>query len=123
LSQPNRPTEKELYNKLKGALSLLNVREGLFVDPGKAVGELNALGIGDSMEVWPLIRELLLEITPSNYTGGRPPHKSYEKAIEGKELFAFSWDSSRLGKKMYLKYAIKDDRFYYVSLHDNRPPS
>lgn len=122
MSTPIRPSAKELFNKLKEAKEFLSKEEGFFADPGKVVSELRALKIGDSEDVWQLISTLLDEIQPSNYSGGRPPLKSYEKSIEGKELFAFSWDSQTLGQRMYLKFAIKGDRFYYVSLHKDRPP-
>jgi hypothetical protein len=122
LKQPIRPSVKELTGKLKEAHALLCNQEGLFADPGKVVGELNALAISDSKEVWDLLKIILPEIRPDHYTGGKPPQKSYEKSIEGKELFAFSWDCQHLSKKMYLKFAIKGDRFVYVSLHEDRPP-
>ncbi len=97
-------------------------KDGLFANPGNVVGELNDLNIVESKEVWDLIKLLLKEIEVKDYTGGRPPQKSYEKLIEGKELFAFSWQSKFLSKKMYLKFALKGDRFIYVSLHEDRPP-
>ena len=48
------------------------------------------------------------------------PKKSYEKAIAGLELFAFSWWSEKLAKQMYIKFVLKNERFYYVSLHQSR---
>lgn len=122
MDQSKRPTDKELTNRLKEAEQCLNGQEGLFADPGKAAPELEKLDIGDSAEVWPLIVKLLREIRAKDYTGSRPPQKSYEKSIEGRELFAFSWESGELEKRMYLKFAIKNGRFYYVSLHIDRPP-
>lgn len=121
MNQPNRPSEKELKGKLDEAKNFLSKKEGLFANPGNVVGELYDLDIGDSKDVWDLIQSLLKEIQPKDYTGGRPPLMSYEKSIEGKELFAFSWQSQVLNKKMYLKFALKGDRFVYVSLHEDRP--
>ena len=121
MNQSNRPSKHELFQKIKEAKNLLNKKDGLFADPGKVAGELNALGIGSSKEVWPFIKQLLSEISADHYSGSRPPMKSYEKSIEGRELFAFSWDSQQLGKRQYLKFALKGDRFYYVSLHEDRP--
>lgn len=92
---------------------------GLFANPSKAVGELNDLDISDANAVWQLIVELLEEISTKD-KGSRPPQKSYEKAIAGLELFAFSWWSSKLGKQMYIKYVLKNGRYYYVSLHQCR---
>lgn len=122
LNLPKRPSDKELRNKLGAAKQALQRAPGFFVDPGKVVGELADLEIRKSSDVWPLILKLLDEIDPNHYTGGRPPYKAYEKSIEGQELFAFSWASKEFSKKMYLKFALKAERFYYVSLHEDRPP-
>src|SRR5262249_46624759 len=121
LTHSIRPTTRELFNRLNEARTLLSAKDGIFVDHAKIVGELNALHIGDSSEVWDLIRTLLNEINPGHYAGGRPPQKAYERSIEGRELFAVSWDSQHLGKRMYLKFAIKGDLYVYVSLHRDRP--
>ena len=121
MNHPLRPTIKEFTAKLLEAGKSLSNNEGFFADPGAAVGELNKLKMGDSSEVWPLIAKLLKEIAPGDYTGGKPPLKSYLKSIQGRDLFAFSWFSKSLNKKMYLKFAFKGDRFYYVSLHEDKP--
>jgi hypothetical protein len=119
---PNkRPSHKELSGKLKEAQKALGDQDGLFAEIEKAFGELNELEIGDAEEVWSLIRLLLCEIGPTDYEGSHPPQKSYEKAILGEELFAFAWHSSCLSRRMYLKFALKSGRFYYVSLHKERP--
>ncbi len=116
-----RPSDRELLKRIKEAIESLKNCYGLFANFAKAVGELNDLNIGDSNDVWDLIAELLDEITPKDYAGTRPPQKSYEKTTMGKELFAFSWWSFKLKKKMYIKFALKDGRYYYVSLHESRP--
>lgn len=115
-----RPTRGELDKKIKGARVALNIQSGLFAHPAKAVGELYALNIESNKHLWELILELLNEITPEDYVGGRPPFRSYEKTIEDSELFAFCWNSERLNKKMYIKFALKRERYYYVSLHESK---
>lgn len=115
-----RPSDRELIKRINEAKEFLTNRCGLFANPSKAVGELSDLEIGDANEVWPLIRELLEEISSVDFVGTRPPQKSYEKAIAGLELFAFSWFSLKLSKQMYIKFVLKNDRYYYVSLHQNR---
>ncbi len=115
-----RPTDRELLARIKGAKEALKGRCGLFANPSKAVGELNNLDIGNANDIWCLLQELLDEISPKDYSGTRPPQKSYEKAIVGLELLAFSWWSPRLERAMYLKFVLKDGRFYYVSLHESR---
>lgn len=116
----NRPTDGELDKKIKAAKAALIGQSGLYANLNKAVGELYALEIESPDLVWKLIIELLDEISPKDYAGGRPPQKSYEKTIENQELFAFCWSSKKLGKKMYIKFALKGDRYYYVSLHRSR---
>lgn len=116
----DRPTHRELQKKLDEASIALTSGRRFFVEPGKVVGELDALGL-EADEVWALIVNCLAEIRPQDYTGSRPPQKSYEKKIAGKELFAFAWDSDSCGRKMYLKFVIKEGVFYYVSFHLDRP--
>lgn len=116
----HRPSNRELTKRLNEAKEFLNNRYGLFVNQSKAVGELNDLDIGDTNDVWKLIRELLEEISPKDYKGSRPPQKSYEKAITGLELLAFSWWSPKCAKQMYIKFVLKDERYYYISLHQSR---
>jgi hypothetical protein len=115
-----RPTDRELTKRLDDAKEFLKNRYGVFATPSKAVSELNDLDIGDANDVWQLIRELLEEISPKDYKGSRPPQKSYEKAIAGLELLAFSWWSPRCVKQMYIKFVLKNERYYYVSLHQSR---
>ena len=118
--QDKRPSDRELSKRLNEAKACLKERHGLFANPAKAVGELYDLGIGESNEVWRMIRECLEELTPKNYKGSRPPQKSYEKAVVGFELLAFSWWSIKFGKQMYIKFVLKNERYYYVSLHPCR---
>lgn len=115
-----RPSDRELAKRLNEAKEYLKNRHGLFAHPSKAVGELNELGIGGTNDVWQLIRELLEEISSKDYMGSRPPQKSYEKVIAGLELLAFSWWSVKCGKQMYIKFVLKDERYFYVSLHQSR---
>jgi hypothetical protein len=116
-----RPSDRELTKRLNEAKEFLKNRHGLFASPSKAVGELNDLDIGDTNALWQLIKELLKEITPKDYKGTRPPQKSYEKAIAGLELLAFSWWwSPKCAKQMYIKFVLKNERYYYVSLHQSR---
>jgi hypothetical protein len=61
-----RPSDHELIKRLNEAKEILKNRHGIFANPSKVVGELNDLDIGDTNEVWQLIRELLEEITPKD---------------------------------------------------------
>lgn len=115
-----RPSDKELNKRLFEAKEALKSQDGFFANQSKAVSELYNLEVGDTNDLWPLIRELLEEISPKDYKGTRPPQKSYEKAIYGLELFAFTWWSPKYNKQMYIKFALKKGRYYYVSLHESR---
>jgi len=116
----NRPTEGELDKKIKAAKATLIAQNGVYANFNKVVGELYELEILSPNQVWKLILELLDEIGPKDYAGGRPPQRSYEKTIENRELFAFCWNSVKLGKKMYIKFALRENRYYYVSLHKSK---
>lgn len=118
--QDKRPSDRELAKRLNEAKEFLKDRHGLFANPSKAVDELSHLDVGDTNDVWQLIRELLEEISPKDYKGTKPPQKSYEKAILGFELLAFSWWSPKFAKQMYIKFVLKNERYYYVSLHQSR---
>ncbi len=116
----SRPSKREIDKKISAAKKALSENRGYFANSSKIVGELMELDIGDTEEVWPLIIELLEEIEIEDYTGSRPPMRSYESNIANCELFAFSWLSRKLQQEMYLKFAVKEGDFYYVSLHKSR---
>lgn len=65
--------------------------------------------------------KLLEETTPADYSGSRPPQRSYEQDIQGLELFAFKVDSKRFKCRVYLKFAMAGEVFWLVSLHPDRP--
>jgi hypothetical protein len=117
--QAGRPSNRELIKRINEAKEYITNQQRSFANLAKAVGELNDLGINER-ELWVLIKELLEEISFKDYTGTKPPQKSYEKTIAGCELFAFSWWSLKLGKQMYIKFVIKNEQYYYVSLHQSR---
>ena len=68
-----------------------------------------------------ILSALLEEVTIGHYVGGHPPLKSYEFQIKDSELFEFKWKCKRFGCDVYLKYCLKEEIFYLVSLHKNRP--
>lgn len=114
-----RPSHSELNKKIENAKIALEKNYCLFADKRKALGELTDLNL-KTEDCWDLIRKCLDEIKPEHYAGTRPPLKSYEPRIEGKELFAFCWNSKCCGKMMYLKFVLKNEYFYYVSFHEDK---
>jgi len=133
--QSKRPSAREIDQKLRQAEEALKESRGLFANPQKAVGELIDLDIGNTEELWPLVLKLLKEIKLIDYAGSHPPMKSYEPKIANCELYAFTWNSKAMDKRMYIKFAIKTENvcsqrksenkkkfcFYYVSLHESKP--
>lgn len=114
-----RPSHKELKKKIESAKIALERKKRFFANRGKALGELTDLDL-ETEDAWDLIRKCLDEIEPEHYAGARPPMQSYEIAIKGKELFAFSWNSRVCGNKMYLKFVLANECFYYVSFHEDK---
>lgn len=119
----NRPTEKELSNKIALAISIMATgAKFYFANDQASMAEI--LSEGHSIdEIENDILVCLKEIKSSDYAGGRPPMKSYEKKIKGSDLFAFAWESIHMGKKMYLKFVLKNESFFYVSFHQDRTES
>lgn len=54
------------------------------------------------------------------YAGKKPPEKSYEVGMEGIELWAYSWDSTIMNSKMYLKFIIKKGHYFYMGCHKSK---
>jgi hypothetical protein len=72
-------------------------------------------------ELFDVLSELLNETSPNHYTGSRPPQRSYERKIEGLELFAFAVESSRFNCRVYYKFVLAEGNFWLLSLHQDRP--
>lgn len=116
-----RPSDKELFGKLRGARAA--VREGnIFLIDQDVIAE-DAIGlnydIGD--ELPQVLAELLDETVTHDYAGSRPPQKSYKREIEGLELFAFVVGSRRFACRVYFKFALIEESLWLVSLHEDRP--
>lgn len=115
-----RPSFKEIHKKIKLAQKAAQTKSFYVVSPTKIA--IDSLELGLLLEDFPVILPKLLgEITPNDYVGQQPPQKSYENSIVNCELFAFSWISNMLGCHTYLKFAIKSEELWLVSLHQDRP--
>ena len=75
-----RPSDRELTKRLNEAKEFLKNRHGVFAEISKAYGELNDLDIGNSDDIWDLIKELLEEISPNDYAGTRPLRRNKASA-------------------------------------------
>jgi hypothetical protein len=116
-----RPSKREIDKRITLAKQALSQNKGYFANPLKSMGEINALELDGAEELWPLLLLLLEEIELGDYAGTHPPMKAYEPAVSKCELFAFAWHSARMGRSMYLKFAMKGENFYLVSIHTNAP--
>ena len=116
-----RPSHKELYNKLREAR--MAVSKGLISLLNQDIIAADAIELEYSIEtkLIPILQELLDYTTPGHYAGSRPPQKSYEREIEGLDLFSFLADCSRLKCRVYYKFALVEGRLWLVSLHQDRP--
>lgn len=114
-----RPAHKELSGKIRVAKSAIAQGKIVLVEPLSIICDAADLGY-ETQDLPIILRELLDIATPEHYVGSRPPQKSYEKMISGKDLIAFKVVYERLKSIIYLKYTVVDGVFYLVSLHEDR---
>lgn len=114
-----RPSTHELSGKLKAASAAASGGHVALVEPTPILTDLIDLRIPGE-ELRKVVQAILSEIRPEHYQGKKPPEASYEKRIQGLELYAFKWPSSRLRCKVYFKFALKGDILWIVSLHKDR---
>lgn len=117
----NRPSKKELYNKIRDARAAAAAGRIEIVEAIAIAGDALDLDYDLETELVAVLGQLLEMITPEHYKGSRPPQKSYEAKIEGLELFAFVVDAPRFDCRVYLKFALAQETLWLVSLHKNRP--
>jgi hypothetical protein len=120
-----RPSDREIWKKIADALEAL--RAGRW-QPGIAkhfADDMAELELDSTPDLAALLIQFLEEIKQAGpvacYKGTRPPQKSYESEIENLELWAYAWHSGRFGKRMYLKFALKNQCYINVRCHENRP--
>ena len=115
----DRPSKKELFNKIEQAQTAANNNKVLIID--SAVIASDAIELGYQIkEIVKVLLIVLNEIIPQNYVGYHPPQRSYKPEISELELFAFCWLSKSFGCHTYLKFCLKKEYMYLVSLHQHR---
>ncbi|MBW1898124.1 MAG: hypothetical protein JRI61_03600 [Deltaproteobacteria bacterium] len=114
-----RPSIRELNNKIQISKKIVSVGTILIINSEVIAEDAAELGylIAELKEV---LLQIFEEIKPNHYVGKRPPQRSYETKIKNMELFAFKWKSRKFGCNTYIKFALKNNVFYLVSLHENR---
>ena len=114
-----RPSYKEINQKIKQAGRAISEHRISLINPISIAAD--ALDLGFPIEsIGKILNDILGEITPKDYAGQLPPQRSYENKIFGSELYSFRWLSKRLGCNAYLKFAIKENQLWLVSLHEDR---
>lgn len=116
----NRPTYKELNNKLSQAKKA--VGQGLVNLINPEVIATDAVELGYSIE-HELIASLTLVLegtSPEHYAGKRPPASSYENTIMANALYAFRRQSTGFNCLVYLKFTLFENELWLVSFHKNR---
>jgi len=112
-----RPTHRELTGKIRQAVKAASDSWICILDPEILARDALELGyqISDLSDV---LIDVLSRISPDDYIGHQPPEKSYEDKIKGIELFAFKTYSQFLGCNVYLKFGLKGEFIWIVSLHE-----
>jgi hypothetical protein len=115
----SRPSHKEINHKIKQAKEAVLENRISIINPISTAADALELDI-DIRHIPDVLMHLLNEITPNDYAGQYPPQRSYEDEIKDSELLAFQWLSKKLGCRVYLKFAIKENQLWLVSLHQVR---
>ena len=115
----DRPSWRELNKKIQQAKEAISINEIKVIDSAVIAADAIELDyqISDLKNV---LSNVLEEIGPKDYSGSRPPQRSYKSEIEKLELFAFTWESKTFGCETYLKFSLKQGCMYLVSLHPHR---
>ncbi len=115
----DRPSTRELFNKIEQAKTAANNSKVLIIDPAAIASDAIELGY-QIKKISKVLSIVLNEITPQNYVGYHPPQRAYKPEISGLELFAFRWLSKSFGCHTYLKFCLKKEDMYLVSFHQHR---
>jgi len=115
-----RPSKKELFNKIRRGKEIVAQGSILLVDLDVIAEDAIELGYQVS-SLKDILSQILDEIRIEHYVGAHPPRKSYKPMIKDCELFEFKLTCRIFGCATYLKYCLKAETFFLVSLHKDRP--
>ena len=118
--EANRPSFRELNNKIRQAQKAVIERKVVILDYEVVLADSFDLKF-EMGKIHEVLSEVLHEISPGEYAGTRPPQRSYEKEILDQDLYAFHGLSKRFGCRVYLKFALNQDRLWLISLHRDHP--
>lgn len=126
---PYVPGFKEVAKKVRQAIEALENGFYEIIDDTQDERTFKALGVDTQEKVLEHVLEFLDEILPNSFEcfcgiGGKVEFCAKPKYSQVL-LYAFSWDSQKMGKQMYLKFGMKergkDAVFHYMHLscHEN----
>ncbi len=118
----NRPTPKELLNKLHKAREAVQNKRLFLIDQDTIAEHATELEYDIDLDLYDVLEELLSQASMEDYAGSRPPQKSYKDVIRDLELYPFVVHSSRFRCRVYFKFTISLDGLWLISLHKDRPP-
>lgn len=117
----NRPSKKELFNKIREAGRAITEGRIEIIDAVAIASDAVELDYDVETELSEILQHVISEATPEHYKGSRPPQMSYKPQINGLELFAFVVEPACFNCAVYIKFALTQDAFWLVSLHKDRP--
>jgi len=112
-----RPSHRELDGKIRKAREAVQRSQLLILEPAVLASDALELGF-DIQDIPEILLDLLDSVSPREYIGQHPPERSYKDQIIDCELFAFQCFSRYLGCNVYLKFALKGEHLWVVSLHE-----
>lgn len=116
-----RPSNKELFGKLRDAKAAVRDRDVFLIDQDVIAEDAMELGYNIGDELLDVLADLLERTSLNHYAGSHPPQKSYKGEIEGLGLFPFVVESPRFKCRVYFKFALSGGSLWLVSLHHDRP--
>ncbi|WP_291319066.1 hypothetical protein [Desulfonatronospira sp.] len=118
----NRPTPREILNKLQKARETLQDKRLFLIDQDTIAEHAIELEYDIDHDLHQVLQELLSLASMGDYAGSRPPQKSYKGDIKDLEIFPFIVYSTRFGCRVYFKFTISLDGLWLISLHKERRP-
>jgi hypothetical protein len=111
---PYVPRFKEVAGKVRKAIKALENGFYEIIDDSQDDRSFKALGVSTRVEILEHVLEFLGEILPDafgNFCGiGKRGMVEFstKSGFTDVRLYAFCWDSQKMGKKMYLKFGIRE---------------
>lgn len=132
--QPYFPGGKEVWKKVREAIKALEDGYYEIVDDSQNARTFESLQVYTMEEVLEWIIEFLEEIYAANAQdcfcgiGGRVEFCN-KAGFSDVRLYAYHWDSEKMGKRMYLKFGLKQRgsktvfTYLHLSCHDDETPT